>query len=423
MISLDGNGMGDSMDNVKSLLAELKGLSIAMKTAEVIHAPLLSPHFNCFNYIKPNENKLSAIIADLLDPKGSHGQGELFFSLFLEIFDVNFNSHFDVPLNRWIVRLEESTTEIENSSRRIDIIISCGTHCIGIENKPWAIDQNMQINDYAEHLNSYDKKWCLLYLSGSNSLPGLRSITEDKRNELISEGFLKCCSYKNQIIPWLVNCEAKCRSENVRHFMKDFINYCKVDICGDSDMSNGDLVVDLILKNPSHLDAFWLIPKKEDIKAKLIVKLRKDIKVLAQAAGWELDWSEDLNLYAPYAGFGIHRQWWKNYRIGCQFAGRNLRDLCCGVYKLDETYPNLGLNVKLINEEMNKSGHFDPAWWPWQFKRAFDADWDERVEPWLEIQSGEMPNKIFATLIQLAELVDTAINANESMLVNTDVPV
>lgn len=32
----------------------------------------LSPSFNSFNFIQPNEPKLSYIIAELLAPKGSH---------------------------------------------------------------------------------------------------------------------------------------------------------------------------------------------------------------------------------------------------------------------------------------------------------------------------------------------------------------
>jgi hypothetical protein len=45
----------------------------------------LSNRFNVFNYIKPDENKLSTIIADLLDVHGGHGQGSVFLNSFLEL--------------------------------------------------------------------------------------------------------------------------------------------------------------------------------------------------------------------------------------------------------------------------------------------------------------------------------------------------
>ena len=37
--------------------------------------------FNVFDLIEPDENKLSDVLADLLDPKGNHGQGDLFLRL------------------------------------------------------------------------------------------------------------------------------------------------------------------------------------------------------------------------------------------------------------------------------------------------------------------------------------------------------
>jgi len=45
-------------------------------------APKLAPRFNCFDFINPDENKLSEVLAELLDPKGTHAQGDVFLRLF-----------------------------------------------------------------------------------------------------------------------------------------------------------------------------------------------------------------------------------------------------------------------------------------------------------------------------------------------------
>jgi hypothetical protein len=42
-----------------------------------------APDFNVFRYLKQDENLLSDIIADLLDPRGTHGQGPMFLDKFL----------------------------------------------------------------------------------------------------------------------------------------------------------------------------------------------------------------------------------------------------------------------------------------------------------------------------------------------------
>src|ERR1051326_3811380 len=41
--------------------------------------------FNVFDYVRPDENRLSDILHDLLDPSGTHGQGAIFLNCFLEM--------------------------------------------------------------------------------------------------------------------------------------------------------------------------------------------------------------------------------------------------------------------------------------------------------------------------------------------------
>ena len=48
----------------------------------------LATGFNVFRLIEPDENKLSDILRDLLDPKGTHGQGDLFLRLLFEKLDL-----------------------------------------------------------------------------------------------------------------------------------------------------------------------------------------------------------------------------------------------------------------------------------------------------------------------------------------------
>jgi hypothetical protein len=56
--------------------------------------------FNVFDFIDPDENKLSDVLAWLLDPKGSHGQGDVFLPQLFEHlgFGVARNQR---PNSRW----------------------------------------------------------------------------------------------------------------------------------------------------------------------------------------------------------------------------------------------------------------------------------------------------------------------------------
>ena len=153
----------------------------------------LARKFDFFHFINLNENRMSDVFAYLLDPDETHGQGNLFLREFLS----------DVPL-KWLpesgwfrVRIgrEVITSRIENWNRRIDIEIAFqiddGWAAIAVENKPWAVDQDQQLSDYARHLESiYGERFKLIYLTPNEEEPSEDSIKRDKREKLEKEGKL-----------------------------------------------------------------------------------------------------------------------------------------------------------------------------------------------------------------------------------------
>jgi hypothetical protein len=74
-------GFGQRVDAyVGGLRAELEQARGAIEEFERKQAG----RFNVFAFIEPDENRLSDILADLLDPRGSHGQGDGFLRLFAD---------------------------------------------------------------------------------------------------------------------------------------------------------------------------------------------------------------------------------------------------------------------------------------------------------------------------------------------------
>jgi hypothetical protein len=168
-----------------------------------------------------NENRLSDIIADLLNPNGKHGQGDLFLNEFLRIIGVS-RQYEAQKVN---VRREDLTRYIMNPFRRIDITIDFdfGDFGIGVENKPWAGEQQDQIRNYKEHLEKKYKSFILVYLFGDGSEP--QSIGEDEREALKQNGRLKVLTYFTHVKNWLESCYKECKAEKVRWFLRDFIDY------------------------------------------------------------------------------------------------------------------------------------------------------------------------------------------------------
>ena len=183
----------------------------------------LSSSFNVFGYIKPNENLISDIIADMLNPFGNHGQKDLFLQKFFDIIipdEINNNASYTV-------QREVATNYITHHNRRIDIIISDNENFgIGIENKPWAGEQPNQIKDYVEHLTKKYHKFILIYLSGNGSEP--TSIDNEPKKELLENKKLINRSYAGKFLVWLGTCYKECESNKYRWFLKDFIRYVEI---------------------------------------------------------------------------------------------------------------------------------------------------------------------------------------------------
>lgn len=181
----------------------------------------LASYFNVFNYINPNENKLSDIFADFLNPKGNHGQNDMFLKEFVNILGIDL----DYDLSCCKVGRENSTSYIQNNKRRIDIVLNFKNEFeIGIENKPWDTDQENQLQDYHEHLSKkYDDNFCMVYISGDGSQP--ISIDDDLKDKLNEEKKLIVLTYEVEINNWLKSCYKECKSEKIRIFIKDFIEF------------------------------------------------------------------------------------------------------------------------------------------------------------------------------------------------------
>jgi len=195
----------------------------------------LASNFNVFNYINPNENGLSNIFADLLNPNGNHGQREAFLKEFLNIIKQNKKV---ALMNCKIVR-EDVTHCISNNLRRIDITLYFENgFVVGIENKPWSTEQDNQLQDYQEHLNKkYGVNWCLVYVSGDGSEP--ISIKENLKEQYIETGKLVVLNYEEDVAQWLNNCYKECKAEKVRVFIKDFIAYIEENFENVSEDTDG----------------------------------------------------------------------------------------------------------------------------------------------------------------------------------------
>lgn len=182
----------------------------------------LASEFNVFDYINPDENKLSDIMADLLNPQGKHGQTTTFLEAFVALLKMD---DFPYELATCKIAREISTAYIVNNQRRIDITLNfANAFKIAIENKPWDSEQENQLKDYQKHLErKFGRNYCIVYISGDGSPP--ESLEKTLKEELKREGRLVVLNYQDDMKCWLQTCYKECKAEKIRAFIKDFIQY------------------------------------------------------------------------------------------------------------------------------------------------------------------------------------------------------
>jgi hypothetical protein len=187
----------------------------------------LATRFNIFDYLEPNENLLSDIIADLVDPTGTHGQGDIFLKELLSLICKDVQPAWkSCAVNR-----EDLTTFIDSNRRRIDVLIDFGNRGIAIENKPWAPEQKDQVGDYVSHLRrKFGGNFTIVYLSRDGSEP--TSLKAALKKQLVNENKLLLVAYRGSFYDWLLSCQKNCMAEKIRSFLGDFMNYIDQQLVG-----------------------------------------------------------------------------------------------------------------------------------------------------------------------------------------------
>ncbi|MSP26975.1 MAG: hypothetical protein EXR80_00605 [Methylococcales bacterium] len=150
--------------------------------------------FNIFSITKIERvevNTHSAMIAELVNPSGSHGQDDKCLILFLKIA---------IP-TLLFTGTEKAKVFKEKSFAplgRVDILIELEKDVFLIENKIDAKDGNKQLERYAKILTSFEgKNWHLLYLTKFG--------TEAEESSHCGVKYQRI-SYREQILDWLDSC-------------------------------------------------------------------------------------------------------------------------------------------------------------------------------------------------------------------------
>ena len=221
-------------DRLKGFFA---GLSRAVEHAKYTQEKLdrlAATQFSVFDYFHERETDLSRIFAKLLDPRGTHGQGDRFLRSFLE--EISLAKVPDMPdsLPSLDIRGTKVCTEYPINDGRIDIVLHTPNNVwIGIENKPWAKDGANQVKKYLEFFRQKKIRegdrmwWILLYLSGDGHPPPPTSLPDDTPDgqRCVTVPYRKASHEAPSIENWAHKCWGECEAERVRWFLRNLLEY------------------------------------------------------------------------------------------------------------------------------------------------------------------------------------------------------
>ena len=219
------------------LQAFFAGLRPAVRIAQRAQAELdrrAATRFSLFDFFHERETDLSRVFGSLLDPSGTHGQGDTFLSLFLdEVREVlDGEVHGRLPAGS----LRDARVDLEHrtdTGRSIDLVVRVRGHTwIGIENKPWAGEQPNQVSDYLEYLRTRagpetDPDAWLVYLSGDGKRPETLPDDPKDRMRCPTLPFRGAERGSPSLENWVEKCRTECEAERVRWFLTDMLEYIR----------------------------------------------------------------------------------------------------------------------------------------------------------------------------------------------------
>lgn len=212
--------------------------------------------FNLFKIIDLTTDEVrlhSQIIAELLNPKGSHGQGALFLEKFIE----STGTHGILQdLDGVNVIVEFSIGPVTNTTGgRIDILLrDQRNNLLIIENKIYAGDQENQLLRYFNFAKSIEEKgghFAIIYLTLFEKAASDYSLG----NTLTHDDYISI-SYQQTIVDWLESCTTSVSNvPNVAVGIDHYLKLIKHLTFQDYSMEFQNNIIDEILKDVSSFKA------------------------------------------------------------------------------------------------------------------------------------------------------------------------
>jgi hypothetical protein len=335
--------------------------------------------YNIFSIMSMEWNEVythSAIIGDLLNPQGSHGQGKVFLKSFLEIINKKFEIEI-LPFSNLVnEKICERTISSSNdwekvSGGRIDLIIEDSKQILLIENKIYAKDQEYQLIRYYNYAKLKNKVFYIIYLTldqavlndektydviglrqkitGKNFHYSKKADYEKYKTDNNNKTNNYYClyypiTYTNEILEWLEECikiseNIPLISETLKQYRNNVKNITNQTI-------NNTMSEEIVNKMRKSLkESFEIKNNIWKLQEELYLNFMKLIKQYAERNNMVVN-EINLEVNKEY-GLYLKPNSWKEIEIVVIFNDRNYTNLYFGISSIEKTELNERENLRL----------------------------------------------------------------------------
>ncbi|HGO5853839.1 TPA: PD-(D/E)XK nuclease family protein [Mannheimia haemolytica] len=366
--------------------------------------------FNPFRFLRKDELGLSAILAFFLNPKETHGQGDVFLNSFLKKLKLHhFLSYDDVYVN-----VEKSIDDKRRQDIFLQGILKGKLQWVfAIENKlNWAVELPDQIADYLSYLENYKlgSNYFLMFLPVKSYTPKSIDATlwekaVENKNAIVWDA--------NLIIEWLE--EVTVISPEIQSFIRFFIKYLKENVMNQN--INSSLLAKEIVKESQLIKmSVDILNSKNDILQLLMLELQNRLAEKFYSSFSKDKWMAEFTQYNmenrsfPILSFQ-RKDKWQEFSIKIQFNNPNFNGLFFGLdchNLVNKTYYEECIFNKLDKIDELKicnlsSNRFDDNWTYWKYFGEHLKNWNS--ETWAKIPSGQLADEIWQEIEPLCRAV------------------
>ncbi|WP_405606235.1 PD-(D/E)XK nuclease family protein [Polaribacter sp. Asnod1-A03] len=355
--------------------------------------------FNVFDVINVTTNEVrlhSKFIAELLNPKGSHGQGDVFLRHFVDQFKIQIDTE---SATVYVEKYIGVVTEVTGGSLDIFIADKKGAS-LTIENKIYAGDQDNQLLRYYNYSNTN-----VFYLTLFGNSPSKKSYINTKadpktirgKTKLDTKKDFQLLSYKYDITDWLITCRKEAvELPLLREGITHYINLIKI-LTGQSGSNKMNTEIrDYIVSSSENLKQAALI-EENMITAKVKIQwlFWQSLKEKMIANGLEViekgsvSWQNVNNYYTKSRNRDLYYGFWvklfEKDNISIHFGIELEQSIYYG-FTLEENRKGGISNLEKFAEFKNLVSEINPnytnnqAWLGWRHTeeklnfRAFNTD-------------------------------------------------